>query len=158
MERKHIVRARQTFAAPWGLSLKLLTALSVGILLSVPLIGLYSGPRHLFLWTSSMVLLPLLVLVGAAFFVIRGYTVSGQTLRIHRLGWDSTLDLQQLRSATVDPGGHATLASHVWEWRIVLFRWSFPKPETGAISRLCHGPEAGRGPHLCGPHGGGDAR
>jgi hypothetical protein len=50
-----------------------------------------------------MVLLPLLVLVGAAFFVIRGYTVSGQTLRIHRLGWDSTLDLQQLRSATVDP-------------------------------------------------------
>jgi len=91
------------FDAPWRLSLKLMTAFSVGILLGIPAIGLFSGPRGNILWIMSMVVIPLMVLVGAVFFIIRGYVLTYQKLLVRRLGWHSELSLKNLLSVEWDP-------------------------------------------------------
>ena len=95
------------FGAPWGMSLKVMTALSVLILLGVAGIGVFTGPREgafaVLFWSLLMVAMPLLILVIAAFFLIRGYVLTSNFLLIQRLGWSSKLDLVELTSAEVNP-------------------------------------------------------
>lgn len=98
-----IMSATTTFDAPWGTSLKLMTALSVSILGGVALIGLFSGPRDSWLWWLGMVAMPLLVLLGGACFAIRGYVIDNRTLLIRRPGWQVPIDLRELRSVEADP-------------------------------------------------------
>lgn len=51
-------------------------------------------------WLS---ILPLLIVVGAALFTIRGYSVTNDAILIHRLFWDTKLSRQGLLSADLDP-------------------------------------------------------
>lgn len=95
--------ATTTFEAPWGTSLKLLTALSVSILGGVVLIGLFGGPRDSWPWWLGMVAMPLLVLLGSACFAIRGYVIDDRTLLIRRPGWRVPVDLRELRSVEANP-------------------------------------------------------
>jgi hypothetical protein len=91
------------FKAPWGTSLKAMTTLSVLLLTGVPLIGTFTGPRSDPMWILSMIVLPISILILAAFFAIRGFVLSEDTLCIRRLGWNSKLNLADLTSAKVDP-------------------------------------------------------
>jgi hypothetical protein len=91
-----------TFSAPWGASLKVMTLLFILILVGIPLIGISSGPRQNIGWIV-MIVMPLAILIIAAFFTIRGYILTPQALFIQRLGWKSKLDLTNLVSAEVDP-------------------------------------------------------
>jgi hypothetical protein len=91
------------FDAPWALSLKLMTGMSVAILLCIMTIGLFSGAGGGIAWLISMVVIPLLFLVVAVFFVIRGYVITPQRLLVQRLGWHSELILKNLVSAECDP-------------------------------------------------------
>ena len=91
------------FNAPWGTSLKILTGLGLLILIGVPVIGLATGPQGNPGWILSMIILPLLLLLIAAFFMIRGYVLTEDTLLIQRLGWVSKVDLSGLNAAEIDP-------------------------------------------------------
>jgi hypothetical protein len=50
-----------------------------------------------------LTLAPLLGIIAAAVFTIRGYSVSNNTLLIHRLFWNTQLSLQELRSVQSIP-------------------------------------------------------
>lgn len=54
-------------------------------------------------WVRLMVLLPLLLLPGAALFIIRHYTIESEALAIQRLLWTTRLPLAGLQSAEVLP-------------------------------------------------------
>jgi hypothetical protein len=89
---------REHFAAPWSTRLKVTTAIFAAVLL----VAAYAVKG----WGSLVVLAILLV---AATFSIRGYSVHQGKLLIHRLGWATTYDLAALVSAKVSPG--ATIGS-----------------------------------------------
>lgn len=94
--------ATDTFDAPWGGSLKLITALCVVILVGIALIGLFTGPEDNRYWFLGMVVTPLLVLLLGSLFTIRGYVLGKDQLLIRRPGWNTRLDLDGLQSAEVD--------------------------------------------------------
>lgn len=91
------------FRAPWAASLKLMTVLLVALLLGIVLIGLFGGDIDNGLWLLAMVMMPLLILLVAMAFMIRGYDLEANTLRVHRLGWYTRLDLAGLSSVEADP-------------------------------------------------------
>jgi hypothetical protein len=91
-----------TFRAPWGILLRSITALSVILLIGIPLIGIFSGPRGNIVWVLAMIAMPLAILIISAFFSIFRYDLTEDTLWIRRLGWCSKLDLSSLITATVD--------------------------------------------------------
>jgi len=91
----------KTFRAPWGQSLKWVSVLSVVLLLGVGFwITTLPGPRPL-----GYVPLALFVgmALGAALFMIRGYTVTPEVVLVHRPFWDTRLPREGLVSATVEP-------------------------------------------------------
>lgn len=92
-----------SFNAPWGTSLKVMTVIAVLILLSVPVLGLVTGPGGSIFWKINMLVLPLSILAIAVFFMIRGYQLTEDTLLVQRLGWKSRIDLSGLVSAEADP-------------------------------------------------------
>jgi hypothetical protein len=89
---------REHFAAPWSTKLKMTTAVFALILIVAA-----SAARG---WASLVILAIVLV---AAIFTIRGYSVREGKLLIHRLGWATTYDLANLVSAEASPG--ATIGS-----------------------------------------------
>lgn len=91
------------FGAPRGRTLILTTIVALCVCFGIPLIGLFNysifpGPL---IW--SIMMIPLLFVVGAAFFMVRGYSVTDGALIIHRLGWNFRLDLDSLVSIEADP-------------------------------------------------------
>lgn len=90
------------FAAPWSASLKILTTLSVATLCAVAWFGLTQNASSNPVGFAMTGILPLILLVAGAFFIIRGYTLNGRQLLVHRLGWTTRLDLSRLQSAEVD--------------------------------------------------------
>jgi len=93
------------FTAPWSRSLQLTSALSVAVLLGVALSGLLLGPGRPVTWQFVVVGLPLLILLGALPFVVRGYALTEEALEVRRLGWASTLPLAGLVAVTGEPEG-----------------------------------------------------
>ncbi|MGP1387399.1 MAG: PH domain-containing protein [Thainema sp.] len=91
------------FKAPWGNVLILMTTLGCVILIGIPLIGLFSGPRSSLIWIASMIVMPLAILLGTAIFSVQGYQVANETLYVQRLGWKSAIALDQLTSVEIDP-------------------------------------------------------
>ena len=99
-----------TFGAPWGRSLVLATSVQVLVLLAVCAATLLAAllDAELPSWQRLLALLlgvglPLTVLGAAARFGVRGYTVSGDSILVHRLGWSSTVEVRGLESATSSP-------------------------------------------------------
>ncbi|GMW00396.1 MAG: hypothetical protein AMXMBFR84_15330 [Candidatus Hydrogenedentota bacterium] len=91
------------YAAPWSTALKLISTLSTALLVGIPLIATFSGPRSNPAWMAVMVLLPMATVVSCAIFVIRGYKLTKNAILIRRLGWHSTIDTSELTSVEADP-------------------------------------------------------
>jgi Bacterial PH domain len=91
------------FKAPWSTTLKLMTLLCCVICGGIALAGIlyFTGNPGSAKW--SMIGIPLLILIGSAPFMVRGYTLEDRRLIIHRLGWTTHFDLSSLNSATPDP-------------------------------------------------------
>ena len=89
---------REHFFAPWSTKLKLMTGGLAAILIVAAAVT--AGP-------GSLVILAILLVAAA--FAIRGYSVMDGRLLIHRLGWSNKFDLSELVSAEVSPG--ATMGS-----------------------------------------------
>jgi len=136
------------FAAPWGALLKGVTGLSTVILVGVPLIGMLTGPRGEIGWFLSMVVLPLAILVGAAFFSIRGYVLTAETLIVKRVGWTSCVNLADLRSAethqnamswsirTCGNGGLFCFAGRFWNRKLGSYRAFATDPKRSVVLRF----------------------
>jgi len=89
-----------TFAAPWGKTLRWMSVLSVLLLLAVS--------ASIFWVTTPAVVrlaawLPLLILAATVPFVIRDYTVEPRELLIRRLLWTTRVSLDELQSAEFQP-------------------------------------------------------
>lgn len=122
------------FRAPWSRTLRVTSALSVGVLLMIVLIGLLAGPRQFLLWRVAMIVLPLLTLAAALAFVVRGYVLTDISIEVRRLGWSTSLPLAGLVSVTgeVDAwrgavrlfgnGGLFAFTGWFWSRRLGRFR------------------------------------
>ena len=121
-----------TFNAPWGKSLKLMTGLSVLILVHIPVIGMFTGPRGSVVWILSMIVFPLLILTIAAFFMIRGYVLTGDAMLVQRLGWNSKLDLSGLISAEIDPQAMANSIRTFGNGGMFCFAGNFRNKKLGS--------------------------
>lgn len=89
-------------AAPMSLVIKGATIFTYGLMIMILGIGLFSGPRELVVWSLSMVAMPIAFMVISPLFMVRGYALEGDQLRIQRLGWSSTIDLAELRDFYAD--------------------------------------------------------
>ena len=103
-----------TFAAPWGSSLITTSIVAVVVVLLVSA-AVYFGPKlNRMLYPERevkgeaicrllAVCIPVVSLLAAGLFMVRGYTVAGDAILVHRLGWSATVPLDGLESATVSP-------------------------------------------------------
>ncbi len=89
---------RKHFRAPWSRKLQVTTAL-FGLILLIAFITLPEPGRYVVLG----------ILIVAALFAVRGYSVLNGQLLVHRLGWATKFDLSTLSSVESSPG--ATLGS-----------------------------------------------
>lgn len=89
---------REHFYAPWSTKLKLTTGVFALVLIAVAIAA--AG------WGSAVAAG---ILVVAAVFAIRGYSVMDGKLLVHHLGWANKFDLGKLSRAEVSPG--ATMGS-----------------------------------------------
>jgi Bacterial PH domain len=91
------------FHAPWSKKLSYTTLLSVILLFGFTILGRIivhgAGRFSAFMVTGF----PLLLAGGSSFFIIKGYIVSGDTIFVQRLFWNSRIDLDGLVSCEVDP-------------------------------------------------------
>lgn len=91
------------YEAPWSTSLIVMSTMATVISLGVAGGGWWSlAGKHApgaFSWAG---LLPLVLLFGTALFTIRGYSLSSDSILVHRLLWPTVLPRTGLESAEVD--------------------------------------------------------
>ncbi|MCY4024948.1 MAG: PH domain-containing protein [Acidobacteria bacterium] len=99
-----------TFRAPWSRALLISTSVQGLLLLAVCAATLVLAvlDSELRPWERLLALLigvglPLTILGIAARFAVRGYTVSGDSILVHRLGWSLPVDAGGLEAATISP-------------------------------------------------------
>ncbi|HKR77667.1 MAG TPA: PH domain-containing protein [Rhodanobacter sp.] len=91
-------------AAPWSGFLKGISIVVTLLLLGISWLLASIMPTHtLPLLRTVATVLPLLILLAAVPFVVRGYELRDGTLQVHRLGWTTRVALGELRGAAIDP-------------------------------------------------------
>ncbi len=147
------------FSAPWSRSLRLVTSLSVAVLLAVALMGLLVGPRQLLVWWVAMVAVPLALLFTALLFMVRGYLLTQSHIEVRRLGWTTLLPLAGLAAATGEPeglrgslrlfgnGGLFAISGWFWNRRLGRFRAYATDPERVVLLRYRDGSKIVVTPH-----------
>ena len=120
------------FGAPWGTSVKLLTALSLTILTFVLYMLAELSPVQGGLG-MLMTAFPIALVVGCAAFMVRGYELAGSRLLIRRLWWATPLDLSGLRAIEHNPnamrwslrlwgnGGFFSISGFFLRWSLRLW-------------------------------------
>jgi hypothetical protein len=93
------------FKAPWGKLLWVMSAIGTAICLAISLFFLRAIPA-LCVHTADFWLgvLPLSFIAAAICFIIRGYSVSGDSILVERLFWSTRLPLAGLQSVQFLPG------------------------------------------------------
>ena len=91
------------FDAPWGRTVKIVSVLSTGILLSVSALGVFTFPRQNNFNHWLMVGGPLLILAGTALFAVCGYALEDGCLVIQRPCWQTRFPLADVVSVAADP-------------------------------------------------------
>ena len=122
----------EEFSAPWGRGL---WVASIGVTI-VMLIVITIGAANAMgsnIVRLMMTLGPILILAGAAPFMIFGYSVEANLLVIHRLGWSTRVSLTGLQEAAVKPkamrgsirlfGNGGMFSITGWFWNRALGRY-----------------------------------
>ena len=100
------------FSAPWGRSLKMSTAMTVFILIVIPIVGFLIRLPHTLLLHKHvvgvivlccMILIPLSIIIGTALFMVRGYAITNDKLFIQRLVWRTIIDMNHLKTVEINP-------------------------------------------------------
>jgi len=147
------------FSAPWSRSLRRLTATAVIVLVSVTLASLLVTPRLPLPARVALVGAPLLVLLLAPLFMVRGYTVTESQIEVRRLGWCTMLPLAGLAAVTGEPegmrgslrllgnGGLFAICGWFWNRRIGRYRAYATDPERAVLLRYRDGTKVVLTPH-----------
>jgi hypothetical protein len=147
------------FSAPWSRSVRAATGVSVAVLGLILLAGLLTGPRELAVWRLAMVGVPLVVLLGALPFMVRGYVLTESHIEVRRLGWSSILPLAGLVAVTGEPeglrgsvrlfgnGGLFGISGWFWNRRIGRFRAYATDPGRAVLLRYRDGTKVVVTPH-----------
>lgn len=92
------------YHAPWSKSLLVVSITMTIVLLSMG-ISNWRSIANLQITTLGfwLALLPLALIVVAALFVIRGYSITPDTILVHRLFWDTKLSRNHIQSASFEP-------------------------------------------------------
>lgn len=98
------IDAERYFQAPWGLPLKAITSGVSCLLFGIAAYSLWQMLNGSAAATLVAALMPLVILAVCSLFTVRGYTVSGNQLIVHRLGWSNTIGLSNLLTADFVPG------------------------------------------------------
>ena len=91
------------FSAPWSPTLRIVTILVCALLATVSVMGSVVSENVPLGLRLLAFIAPVGILVGTQFFVVRGYVLTENELRIERLGWANHIDLRNVFSATADP-------------------------------------------------------
>jgi hypothetical protein len=89
-----------SFQAPWGNTLRWMTLFSGLLLVTVAALVQFNQPEDA---RQGLAALPLLLLAGAALFIVRRYTIEPNELLIQRLLWVTRLPLAGLQTVTYQP-------------------------------------------------------
>jgi len=93
------------FKAPWGRMLTWASVLVTLLILSIAISAPFYLHEHPVSHTIvSGIVLPIGLLGGSALFIVRGYTITTDTLLIHRPLWDTKVPLVMLQSVESNPG------------------------------------------------------
>ena len=135
--------------APACRMLILVSALASALLLAIPILGWIALPASVPVFSRFlMIAVPLLILVGALPFAIRGYRLQDGTLRIQRPGWATRLDLDGLLKAEADPsamsgslriagnGGLFSFTGWFWSRRLGRYRAFVMDPARSVILKF----------------------
>ncbi len=95
-------------AAPWPPVVRVVSAIATVVLIAMSWFlhrQIPHGTKAPFAETfgTAMVAVPLLILLGAALFVVRGYRFEGTTLLVERPAWSTRVELVGLERAWHDP-------------------------------------------------------
>ena len=115
------------FRAPWGRPLRVTTSLSLVVLLGVLVAGWLATLRTP-AWRTAAVALPLIVMLAALPFTVRGYVLTESRIEVRRLGWSTFLPLAGLQAVSGEPEGlrgSVRLFGNGGLFGISGFRWSF---------------------------------
>ena len=147
------------FSAPWSRSVRLLTAVAVTVLASVTLASLLVTPRLPLPARVALLGAPLLVLLLAPLFMVRGYIVTESQIEVRRLGWRTILPLAGLAAVTGEPegmrgslrllgnGGLFAICGWFWNRRIGRYRAYATDPERAVLLRYRDGTKVVLTPH-----------
>lgn len=123
----------RSYQAPWSRLVRTSTCATLVLLGAIVATGLFFGSRHLRIWNLAMIGGPALLILATLPFMVRGYTLTSRALLIHRLGFDTTLpldDLRAVRGVTDDIRGSLRLwgngglfAITGWFWNRKLGRY-----------------------------------
>jgi hypothetical protein len=92
------------FAAPWSAGVKIITLAALGLLLGIPVVSSVTLPESTPLFARlSATLLPIAILAGTMPFMVRGFVLTDDELRIERLGWQNRFKLADVKSVVADP-------------------------------------------------------
>lgn len=97
------------FKAPWGRTLVIVSLFSTLLLGAVAIVMALGEKQPWFISLPRMsshsfvIALVLLLPAGALPFIIRGYTITGDSILIHRLWWNTILPLKDIRSVEAEP-------------------------------------------------------
>lgn len=119
------------YDAPWGLLLRAMTLVSIGLLGGMVAIGLGNRPSGAYAWDLVMIVLPLAMLVVAVFFTIRGYLLFPDVLFVQRLGWYSKIPLDGLLTASFDPEATKRMTRRFGNGGMFCFAGSFKSKKIG---------------------------
>jgi len=86
-----------TYKAPWGKTLRWMSAFTAVIITAVAVLTLFKTKPEPVGWLVA------LILPAAALFIVRSYAIEPNVLAIRRLLWTTRLPLAGLQSAEVSP-------------------------------------------------------
>ena len=129
----------KTFRAPWGRALAgislLVAVICVVAAVSLLIVPHPTTPRAVPFWIKDLAAgLLLALVVGAALFTIRGYTITPDAILVHRLLWKTRLPREGLLSATSQTqamqgsikvcgnGGMFSISGWFWSKKLGVFR------------------------------------
>ena len=95
--------AERHFNAPWGTPLIVISALATVLLLGIFGGLAFSDHASTAVTMVLYIAIPLLIMFTSLLFTVRSYTISGNTLRIRRLLWNTDIDISMLSSVDYDP-------------------------------------------------------
>ena len=89
----------QHYTAPWSRLLVVISSFAVLLCGGISGVLLWQNPAG----GRWLQVLPVVLLLGAVPFVIRGYSITADAILVHRCGWTTRLPLAGLGSARAEP-------------------------------------------------------